>query len=62
MSIVSSLQVRRTDVTKVTTERRYKYQIDTLNDQTARPIPAASFDIIKIRSASRRRFKIYLGN
>ncbi|WP_143093821.1 hypothetical protein [Caulobacter sp. UNC279MFTsu5.1] len=40
-SDVSSLQVRRTEVTEVTLVRRREYRVDVLNDLTARPIPAA---------------------
>jgi hypothetical protein len=40
-SSVSSLQVRRTDVTVVTLARRSEFRVDVLNDLTARPSPAA---------------------
>lgn len=41
MSSVSSLQVRRSEVTVVTLVQRHQYRVDVLNDLTARPIPAA---------------------
>jgi hypothetical protein len=38
---VSSILFRRSLVTVVTVMRRSEYRVDSLNDLTARPIPAA---------------------
>jgi len=49
-SSVSSLLllVRRSEATFVVRAWRSEYQVDSLNDLTARPIPAASIHVVTV--------------